>query len=93
MGDGRARAPLRHDLPRLTGRRCYVLSVRSRGKLPDVALAQVAASGKRFASRYDGLLEEHVEVAVDTELEVMARRLVREVRVVTGRKIHAVRGW
>ena len=51
------------------------------GKLPDVALAQVAASGRRFASRYDGLLEEHVEVAVDTELEVMARRLVREVRV------------
>ena len=29
----------------------YVLSVFSRGKLPDVALAQVAASGKRFASR------------------------------------------
>ena len=28
----------------------YVLSVRSRGKLPDVALAQVAASGKRFAT-------------------------------------------
>lgn len=27
----------------------YVLSVLSRGKLPDVALAQVAASGKRFA--------------------------------------------
>jgi hypothetical protein len=29
----------------------YVLSVLSRGKLPDVALAQVAASGKRFARR------------------------------------------
>ena len=29
----------------------YALSVLSRGKLPDVALAQVAASGKRFASR------------------------------------------
>jgi hypothetical protein len=28
----------------------YVLSVLSRGKLPDVALAQVAASGKRFAT-------------------------------------------
>jgi hypothetical protein len=27
----------------------YVLSVLSRGKLPDVGLAQVAASGKRFA--------------------------------------------
>ena len=31
MGDGRARTPLQHDLPRLTGRRCYVLSVLSRG--------------------------------------------------------------
>ena len=30
-------------------RTSYVLSVLSRGKLPDVALAQVAASGKRFA--------------------------------------------
>ena len=31
-----------------TGAR-YVLSVRSAGPLPDVALARVAASGKRFA--------------------------------------------
>ena len=33
--------------PRLHRR--YVLSVHSRGPLPDVALARVAASGKRFA--------------------------------------------
>jgi hypothetical protein len=31
--------------------RRYILSVRSRGPLPDVALARVAASGKRFALR------------------------------------------
>ena len=31
--------------------RRYVLSVHSRGPLPDVALARVAASGKRFALR------------------------------------------
>jgi hypothetical protein len=30
-------------------KRQYVLSVHSRGPLPDVALARVAASGKRFA--------------------------------------------
>ena len=37
----------------------------------------------------DELLEEHVEIAEDLELEVVARCFVRKVRVVTSRKTRA----